>query len=64
MLIKKVVYFTEPGERSKLDELAEKYKDESSLALEISKHFDKDFYNAMEIAQMWLEVKNKPKKQK
>lgn len=61
MRVKKVVYFTEPGERTKLDELASKYKDESSLALAIQKQFDKDFTEAMTIAQIWLEVKNNSK---
>lgn len=61
MRIKKMVYFTEPGERSRLDELAEKYMDESSLALAIQKFFDKDFAEAMTIAQIWLEVKRNQK---
>lgn len=61
MRIKKMVYFTEPGERSRLDELAKKYTDESSLALAIQKFFDKDFAEAMIIAQIWLEVKRNQK---
>lgn len=61
MRIKKVVFFTEPGERTRLDELATKYSDESRLALAIQETFKKDFSEAMTIAQIWLEVKTNPK---
>lgn len=61
MLIKKIVYFTKPGERAKLEELVKKYSDESALALAISKEFDKDFTEAMTIANIWLEVVNNRK---
>lgn len=56
MRIKKVVYFTVPGEKTKLNELAEKYPDESALALAINREFNIEFSEAMSIAQIWLEV--------
>lgn len=62
MFIKKVVYFTKPGEKSRLNELVAKFADnESALALAISNEFSVEFAEAMTIANMWIEVYNKKK---
>lgn len=63
MEIKKVVYFDKPGERDKLNELAEKYKSESTLAIHVEKEFKIPFNDAMVIANIWLKVVNKKQQQ-
>lgn len=59
MQVKKVVYFDKPGERDKLNELTERYKSESTLAIHIESEFKIPFNDAMTIASIWLKVVNK-----
>lgn len=63
MQIKKMVWFDKPGEKEKLNELAEKYKNESSLATAIESNFKVSFTEAMQIASIWMHNVTNAKKQ-
>ena len=63
MQIKKMVWFDKPGEKEKLNELAEKYKNESSLATAIESNFKVSFTEAMQIASIWVHNVTNAKKQ-
>lgn len=54
MQIKKMVWFDKPGEKDKLNELAAKYKTESSLATAVENEFGVSFTEAMQIASIWM----------
>lgn len=58
MQIKKIVFFTEPGEKAKLNSLALKHTNESTLAMAIEKEFNVSFNEAITIAEIWLKVIN------
>ena len=58
-----MVWFDKPGEKEKLNELAEKYKNESSLATAIESNFKVSFTEAMQIASIWMHNVTNAKKQ-
>lgn len=49
-----MVWFDKPGEKDKLNELAAKYKTESSLATAVENEFGVSFTEAMQIASIWM----------